>query len=101
MAKKRYEGAFDMDSASPDPERLPAKLIVRYTDDTYNVEFFEGAPHDYAEHLTLVNTVDSARIEVVGSHPSEWYEYRDGVRVGQAVLTAQEGARPERGGENT
>ncbi|MFJ9564036.1 hypothetical protein ACIRQQ_28875 [Streptomyces fuscichromogenes] len=93
MLKKRYEGAYDMDSASPDPQRYPAKLIVRYTDDTYNVEFFEGAPHDYAEHLTLVTTVDSARIEVAGSHPSEWYEYRDGVRVGQAAPT-------EPGGEN-
>ena len=39
-------------------------LIIRYTDGTVTEEFFREAPHDYAVHLSMLTTVDSARIEV-------------------------------------
>ncbi|MEU1456209.1 hypothetical protein [Streptomyces avermitilis] len=74
----------DPNPEKPDPGVWRSKLIVRYTDGTINEEFFREAPHDYAKHLTLLTTVDSARIEIAGSGQPEWCEYRDGTRNGQA-----------------
>jgi hypothetical protein len=73
----------DPDSDAPGLGDWPGKLIIRYTDGTLSEEFFREAPHDYARNLTMLTTVDSARIEVSGSGEPEWYEYREGTRVGQ------------------
>jgi len=71
-------------SGSPGPGEWPSKLIIRYTDGTVTEEFFREAPHDYAVHLSMLTTVDSARIEVSRPGQPEWSEYRDGARTGQA-----------------
>lgn len=74
----------DPDSDAPGSGAWPSRLIIRYTDGTVSEESFREAPHDYARHLTMLTTVDSARIEVSGSGEPEWYEYREGTRTGQA-----------------
>jgi hypothetical protein len=74
----------DPDSGTPGPGVWPGKLIIRYTDGTVTEEFFREAPHDYAAHLSMLTTVDSARIEVSLPGQPIWYEYRDGARAGQA-----------------
>jgi len=74
----------DSDSGNPGPGAWPSKLIIRYTDGTVTEEFFREAPHDYAVHLSMLTTVDSARIEVSLPGQSAWYEYRDGARAAQA-----------------
>lgn len=73
----------DPDSGRPDAGEWPAKLVIRYTDGTVTEEFFREAPHDYAVHLSMLTTVDSARVEVSRSGQPEWYEYRSGARTGQ------------------
>jgi hypothetical protein len=74
----------DPDCDNPGPGAWPSKLIIRYTDGTVSEELFREAPHDYAMHLSMLTTVDSACIEVSRSGQPEWYEYRDGVQAGQA-----------------
>ena len=74
----------DPDSGNPGPGAWPGKLIIRYTDGTVTEEFFREAPHDYAVHLSMLTTVDSARIEVSLPGQPVWYEYRDGTQAGQA-----------------
>jgi hypothetical protein len=74
----------DPDSGSPGAGEWPGKLVIRYTDGTVTEEFFREAPHDYAVHLSMLTTVDSARVEVSRPGQPEWYEYRDGARTGQA-----------------
>jgi hypothetical protein len=71
-------------SGDPGSGAWPGKLIVCYTDGSIGEEFFREAPHEYARHLTMLTTVESARIEVSGSGQPEWYEYRGGTRAGQA-----------------
>ena len=74
----------DPDSDAPGPAAWPSMLIIRYADGTVSEESFQETPHDYARHLTMLTTVDSARIEVSGSGEPEWYEYREGTRTGHA-----------------
>jgi hypothetical protein len=74
----------DPDSGTPGPGAWPSKLIIRYTDGTVSEEFFREAPHDYAVHLSMLTTVDSARIGVSLPGQPEWYEYRDGAQARQA-----------------
>jgi hypothetical protein len=74
----------DPDSGNPAPGAWPGKLIIRYTDGTVTEEFFREAPHDYAVHLSMLTTVDSARIEVSPPGQPAWYEYRDGAQAAQA-----------------
>ena len=84
----------DPGAGSPEPGEWPGKLIIRYTDGTVAEEFFREAPHDYAVHLSMLTTVDSARVEVSRPGQIEWHEYRDGARTGQGPEhgTAGEGA---------
>jgi hypothetical protein len=74
----------DPDPGRPDAGKWPCKLIIRYTDGTVTEEFFREPPHDYALHLSMLTTVDSAGVEVPRSGQPERYEYRHGARVGQA-----------------
>jgi hypothetical protein len=68
----------------PEADEWPGKLIIRYTDGTVTEEFFREAPDDYALHLSMLDTVDCARVEISLGGRSEWREYHDGARTGQA-----------------
>jgi hypothetical protein len=71
---------------------MAGQLIIRYTDGTGAEEFFCEAPHDYAVHLSMLTTVDSARVEVSRPGRIEWHEYRDGARTrARPLSTAQPG----------
>jgi len=61
-----------------------ASVTTGLSDGTVTEEFFREAPHDYAMHLSMLTTVDSARIEISLPGQPAWYEYRDGARAAQA-----------------